>query len=172
MSDIFGPVTVLINFFGLVAGIILIMIGISRIIKSTQEGSKGPLGLGTIMTFLAGGALISSNALIRAFSTSFFQSPITFTYATLQYTDGLDMAAQGHITTVISAILKFVIMVGLISFVRGIIIVRDVAEGKQQASMMAGMTHVIGGALAVNLGPLLNTVQSTLGIGGFGILFG
>lgn len=171
MSDIFGPVTVVLNFFGLVAGTILIMIGISRLIKSTQEGAKGPLGLGTLMTFLTGGALISSNALIRAFSTSFFQSPITFTYAQMQYTDGLNAAELAHAHTVISAIMKFVIMIGLISFVRGIIIVRDVAEGKQQATLMAGMTHIIGGALAVNLGPLLNAVQTSLGIGQFGILF-
>jgi hypothetical protein len=33
------------------------------------------------------------------------------------------------------------------------------------------MTHLIGGAAAVNLGPLINAVQQTLGIGGLGVVF-
>ena len=70
-----------------------------------------------------------------------------------------------------SAILKFLAIVGFVSFVRGIFIVRDVAEGNNQASIMAGMTHIIGGALAVNLGPLLTAVQTTLGITQYGITF-
>ena len=48
---------------------------------------------------------------------------------------------------------------------------RGVAEGSQQASVMSGVTHLIAGALAVNLGPLLNAVQVTLGITGYGIAF-
>ena len=173
MSDIFAPMTVLLNFFGFVAGVILIMIGISRLLKSAQDGAKAPLGLGTIMTFAAGGALISFNAILRAFSTSFFTSPVTFTYARLGYAEasGLTDGELAHVHNVFSAILKFVILVGLISFVRGIFIVRGVAEGDNQASMMAGMTHILGGALAVNLGPLLNAVQATLGITQFGVVF-
>ncbi len=169
MSDIFGPLHVLLNFFGVVAGTILIMIGISRLLKSAQDGARGPGGLGTMMTFLVGGALISFNSLIRAFSTSLFSSPVTFTYAEIQY--GLSGSALASANTVISSILQFMILVGLISFVRGLFIMRDVAEGNGQASMMASVTHLIGGALAVNLGPLLNAVQATLGIAGFGVTF-
>lgn len=173
MSDIFGPMSVLLNFFGFVAGMVLIMIGVSRLLKSAQDGAKAPLGLGTIMTFVAGGALISFNAILRAFSTSFFGSPVTFTYANIQYgaQTGLSGDELAHVHNVFSAILKFVILIGLISFVRGIFIVRGVAEGDNQSSMMAGITHILGGALAVNLGPLLNAVQVTLGISGYGVVF-
>jgi len=171
MSDIFGPMHVLLNFFGFVAGMIFIMIGISRLIKSTQEGAKGPLGFGTLMTFVIGGALISFNAIIRGFSGSLFGSPITFTYARIKYDGGMSADTLAHAHLTISSILQFMILVGLISFVRGLFIIRDVAEGGQQASMMAGMTHLIGGALAVNLGPALNAVQGTLGIADFGIAF-
>jgi hypothetical protein len=61
------------------------------------------------------------------------------------------------------------IIIGIISFIRGWFIIRDVAEGNQQASMMAGATHIIGGALAINLGPILAAVQNTLGITGVGL---
>ncbi len=171
MDTLLGPATILLSWFGYVAGAILIMVAIMRVIKSAQEGPKGPGGIGTIMTFITGGALISFNTLMTAFTTSFFNLPATQTYATLQYTTGMGPGEIAHAHIVISAILKFMIILGLISFIRGIFIIRDVAEGKQQASVMAGVTHMIGGSLAVNLGPLLNTVQETLGITTWGIVF-
>lgn len=170
MSDIIGPLHSLLNFFTFTAGIILIMIGISRLIKTAQDGARGPGGIGTFMTFLAGGALISYNEFIRAFTSSFFGSGAKLTFAKLSYADDVGGAAD-HAHMVISAILKFMIIVGLISFVRGIFIVRNVAEGNGQASLMAGMTHMVGGALAVNLGPLLQVVQASLGITQYGIVF-
>ena len=171
MSDIIGPVHSVLNFFTFVAGMVFIMIGISRLVKSAQDGARGPGGVGTFMTFVAGGALISFNEFISAFTGSFFTNPLNLTFAKLTYVDGMTPAEQGHAHTVISAILKFMIIIGLISFVRGIFIVRNVAEGNGQASLMAGVTHMVGGSLAVNLGPLLQVVQSTLGITNYGIGF-
>lgn len=171
MGDMMGPLHVVLNFFAFCAGMILLMIGVSRLIKSAQDGARGPGGIGTVMTFVAGAALISYNDMIRAFSTTLVGSPVSFTFATMQYTTGMTGAEVAAAHATISAILQFVIVVGLISFVRGIFIIRSVAEGNQQASIMAGVTHIVGGALAVNLGPVLNMVQNTLGIGGFGIAF-
>jgi hypothetical protein len=151
---------------------IFLMIGVSRLIKSAQDGARGPGGMGTIMTFVVGGTLISYNELMRAFSTTLFSNPLTLTYAELQYTKGMAAAETASAHAVITAILKFVILIGLISFVRGLFIIRGVAEGNQQASVMAGVTHIVAGAAAVNLGPLINAVQNTLGITRYGITFG
>lgn len=171
MSDTLGPIHSILNFFAFVAGVIFIMIGISRLIKNAQDGARGPGGLGTIITFVAGGALLSYNEFVRAFTSSFFGDVQTLTFAEMQYTDGMTDAEVQHAHTVLSAVLKFMIIVGLISFVRGIFICRNVAEGNGQASIMAGLTHMVGGALAVNLGPLMNAVQTTLGLTGYGITF-
>lgn len=172
MADIFSPIHVAVNFFSLLAGIMFVMIGISRVMKNAQDGAKGPGGIGTLATFLTGGVLLSMNSILGAVSESIFDSSQVLTYATLSYTDGLGDGEIAHANTVISAIIKFMIIVGIISFVRGWFIMRGVAEGNQQASAMAGTTHIIGGALAVNLGPLLNAIQETLGITGLGISFG
>jgi len=171
MVDLMAPLHVMLNFFAFCAGMIFIMIGISRLIKSAQDGHRGPGGLGTIMTFFTGAALISYNQLVAGVTTSFFSSPATATFAQMQYTDGMsaDELASAH--TVISAILRFVLIIGLFSFVRGIFIIRGAAEGSQQASVMSGLTHIIAGTLCVNVGSLLNVIQATLGIGGFGIAF-
>ncbi len=177
MNDTLGPTHVLLNFFTFVAGLIFVMIGISRLTRSAQEGAKGPGGIGTIATFVIAGFLMSSSTIMRAVSGSIFvnPNPLEFgssqTNAQLKYTTGMDVAEQAAAHNVISAVLKFMIIIGMISFVRGLFIMRDVAEGSGQASTMAGLTHIIGGALAVNLGPLLNAVQATLGITAFGVTF-
>jgi len=173
MTDIYGPMNVIITVFGLIAGIILIMIGISRLIKGAQEGAKAPGGLGTILTFITGGVLLSITANVKAISTSLFGEGEATTFAELAYTEGMSAEEVQHANTVIASILMFLVIVGFISVVRGIFILRNVGEGGQQASMMAAVTHLIGGGLAVNLGPLLTAVQTTLGIEGqFGITFG
>ncbi len=172
MEDLLGPTHVALNFFCFVAGTIFIMIGISRLTKSAQEGPKGPGGLGTVTTFAIGGLLISATTILRAASSTLFGSTITTTFANLSYTGAMSAAETDAAYNIISAILKFMIIIGMISFVRGLFIIRDVAEGNQQASTMAAVTHIVGGALAVNLGPLLNAVQATLGITTFGVAFG
>ncbi len=169
MNDAFIPITVLVNWFCLGAGFILIFIGISRLMKSAQEGARGPGGIGTIMTFITGGALAAFSPMISSLSASLFTDELSLSATgiqtgnegTFQYTAGLDIARA---ETVLDAIILFVALLGIISIARGIFIMRGVAEGSSQASAMAGVTHLIGGALAVNLGPMLNAVQVTLGI--------
>ncbi len=172
MNDLLGPLHAVVNLFAYAAGFVFIMIGASRLVKSSQDGPRGPGGIGTVMTFVTGGALISANEMMRGLTGTFFGNPLTLTYAELQYTTGMDPQELAHAHSVISAILQFMIMIGLISFVRGIFIMRGVAEGDNSASLMAAITHMVGGALAVNLGPLMNAVQSTLGIADYGVSFG
>ena len=174
-ADIFGPMLFTLNFFGYIAGAVLLMIGISRLLKSAQEGPRGPGGIGTIMTFLAAAAMISLSPMIGAFSMSFFSTTtgdVAATQATLAYTTGMSGIEVQHVQAVVSSILQFMIVLGVVAFLRGIYIVREVAEGSSQASLMAGITHMVGGALAVNLGPVMNAVQSTLGLGAYGVNFG
>lgn len=171
MRDIMTPAHVLFSHFAFVAGLVFIMIGITRIMKSAQEGARGPGGLGTIMTFVTAGVLISYNTIIEFFTASISTvgGGVTATKANLSYTTGMTAAEVQHAEVIIAAILQFMIIVGLISFIRGWFIIRDVAEGNQQASLMAGATHVIGGALAINLGPILSAVQQTLNITAVGL---
>lgn len=171
VSDIWEPIHLLFSGFCYLAGIIFILIGISRLLKSAQEGPRGPAGFGTIMTFIVGGTLLSFDAIMGAFTGSMFASDEITTFAELSFNAGLGADELNHIHAVISAVLAFMMIIGWISFIRGWFIIRDVAEGSHQASLMAGLTHVFGGALAVNLGPVLNAVQQTFGITGYGIQF-
>ena len=180
MNDILGPVALIIEWFGIVAGFTLVFIGITRLMKSTQEGAKGPTGMGTILTFLVGGALLAFSPILTAASGSVFANPLTLTNGGaggggyLVYTAGMETAEIARANAVIGAAIKFILVLGMISVMRGIFMLREIGEGSQQASMMGTLTHIIGGAIAVNLGPMLTAVQSTLGIDalGVGLAFG
>lgn len=171
VGDIFVPMQYLLRGFTYLAGIVLIMIGISRLLKSAQEGPRGPGGLGTIMTFITAGALFSFHQMLGGWVGSLFGEAQTLNYANLQYTGGMEDTEVAHVHAVISGVIAFVAILGWISFIRGWFIIRDVAEGSHQASLMAGMTHLFGGALAVNLGGVINAVQDTLDIGAYGVNF-
>lgn len=170
VADIWLPLQTLLSAFAYLAGLVFLVIGIGRLLKTAQDGPRGPAGVGTIMTFVTAGILFSLDNLMGAFSMSMFGDNDIATYAVLADTTG-DTLVDRHITGVISAVLGFMILVGWISFLRGFFILRDVAEGNGQASLMAATTHMFGGALAVNLGPVMNAVQNTLGIGSFGVCF-
>ena len=170
MVDIFKPVGALLGGFGYLAGMVLTVIGISRLLKTAQDGPSGPTGLGTIMTFVLAGVLFTMDELMTAFTGSLFNMNVIETSAVLSVPiDG--GVVDDHVLAVIRSILLFMMLVGWISFIRGFFILRDVAEGKGQASLMAAITHIMGGAIAVNLGPFMNAVQSTLGLTSVGVIF-
>jgi hypothetical protein len=169
-SDLYGPIMSVIFAFAYLAGLILTVVGISRILKTAQDGPRGPSGMGTIMTFVIAGVLFSLNSIMTSFTASMFNGTYVATYAVLGTSTG-DMDVDNHILATISTVLVFMTIMGYISFLRGFFILRGVAEGTGQASLMAAVTHMFGGALAVNLGPLMNAVQSTLGLEDFGVTF-
>lgn len=176
--DIFKPMLKLVSAFSYLAGIILVMIGIGRLLKTSQEGAKGPGGIGTIFTFLVAGILLSIDKVMgAAVGTMFGDSFTGMIGSALGVSNSTEISSFGilslstgsasinsHIEAVISSVVGFMIIVGVVAFVRGIFILRDVAEGNQQASLMAAGTHIIGGALAVNIGGVINAVQSTFGL--------
>lgn len=169
MRDVWTPLQFAFSGFCYLAGILLVMIGISRLLKSEQDGAKGPTGLGTVLTFLVAGALLSFDSMISAASFSMFNGNEGENEGFLRYTAGMTGAEIGHANAVINAITAFVAVLGFISFIRGLFIVRGVAEGSQNASIIAGITHILGGAIAINLGPMLEAVQVTLGITQLGL---
>lgn len=167
MQSVFGPMNTIIVWFGLMAGFIFVFIGISRLLKSQQDGAKGPTGIGTMMTFITGGLLLSFSPFVASVSTSVFGDRVSETEGILVYTAGITDLT--HIHAVIAAVTRFVMIIGIISIMRGVFIVRSISEGSGQASMMAGLTHIIGGGIAVNLGPAINYLSGSLGLTGLGV---
>lgn len=170
MQDIGGPTEKLLTAFCYLSAIGFMMVGISRLTKRMEDGPRGPAGMGTIMTFIASAALFAFGDMMGAFSSSLFGTSEIKTHAIIANNIGMTADDMTKVQTVIEAVMGFVMIVGFIAFIRGWFVLKNFADGNQGATLAQGLTFLFGGALAINLGPLINAFQSTLGI--TGITFG
>lgn len=163
-TDIVPSVLSLLEVFVILAGLSFMMLGVHRLTKGAQEGPNGPLGLGTAFTFLVGSILLATPEMMGLFSNTIFGTDTVKVNAILGFLDGDESGLVERTQQVFSAITAFMVLIGFISFVRGWFILKSYAEGNQQATLMAASSHIIAGVLAVNIGPLINAVQVTLGV--------
>lgn len=177
ISDVSGPLQYITSIFCYLAGIIIIIIAVRRLMDSTDKGIRGPLGMGTFAMLALGGILLSFNTLLGTVSATIFPSLGTtagvisiYQNASLTYAPGVGSAGITSINSVLTSVLAFSFLLGMFSVLRGLFILKDVADGGQ-ASIMAGITHVIGGGMAINLGSLIGAVQNTLGLSSVGLAF-
>ncbi len=167
MSDISGPIQNLLAAFCYIFAIGFLLIGISRLTKRAEDGPRGPAGMGTIMTFITASALFAFGDMMGAFSSSLFGDNEIATRVTLADIAGVTGDDAEKIQTVIQSVMAFVMIVGFIAFIRGWFVLRAFADGNQGATMAQGLTFLFGGALAINLGELVNAIQKTVGVTGF-----
>lgn len=166
-----GPMSGLLNVFTYISAIIFLLVGISRLTKTAQDGPRGPAGLGTIMTFLVSGALFSAGSMMGTFSSSLFGSATVSTFAEISPTIISNGGDRDKIEAVIEALMAFIMIVGFIAFIRGWFVLRAFADGgSQNATLAQALTFLFGGALAINLGALINVLGTTVGVSG--ITFG
>lgn len=175
VTDLWMPVQIAVSVFCYLAGIIIIALALRRMLDNMDKGARSPVGIGTLTMFGVGGALLSFDLIIRAVSVSIFPDGFSTAgaaslklYGALAYAPGVSASGVQSINSVITVVFMFSFLVGIISIVRGLFILKEVSNGGN-ASLMAGFTHVLGGGLAVNLGPVVGAVQNTLGLSDIGI---
>jgi hypothetical protein len=162
-----GPATMLLSLFAYLAAIVLLIVGVVRLTKTAQEGPRGPAGLGTLMTFLASGALFSSGGgMLSTFVSSLFGSPTISTFARIDPSVINNATDAARVASVIEAVMTFIMIVGYIAFIRGWFVLKAFADGNSQVSLAQALTFLFGGALAINLGELVNVLGQTVGVNG------
>ena len=166
MNDITQPMSLLLNLFVYVMGGVFLLMGIHRLTQSMEKGPRGPAGMGTIMTFITAGAFFAMGDTASAFMTSFFGAggDSVLSQATISTDLIPDANDNARVAEVVQAVMLFVMLVGMIGFIRGWIILRAFADGQQGATLAQGLTFLTGGALAMNLGTLVNAIQNTIGV--------
>lgn len=77
------------------------------------------------------------------------------------------------VAAALEGVLLFVKLVGHIAFLRGFLILKGVAEGHQGQTVGRALTHIFGGAAAINIDTtiefLANTFAPGMGLGGIGL---
>ncbi|MDD9899765.1 MAG: hypothetical protein OXT65_02155 [Alphaproteobacteria bacterium] len=164
MLDISAPMDLLFSLFCYIAGGIILVVGILRLTKRMDDGPRGPAGFGTIMCFITSGALFGLGDMAGVFLNSLFGNTNIMTAPVIGLNLGLTAADQNRLNQVIQALMYFVGLVGMLAFIRGWFVLRAFADGgRQDATLAQGLTFLFGGALAINLGGVVNAIQNTLG---------
>jgi len=148
-------------------GTYLFMKGFFKCIKYSDEGSKGQQKFSGIWgTFAVAGMLLALPSSVGDVSSSLtFEHYASGTQAALGYAgnSAVDPAVGAKMVRTYWMIITFVQMIGLISFVRGLSILRSVTDGNTQVTSMAGITHIVAGAIAWNLGDFVQMFGNTVG---------
>lgn len=172
IADIYGPMTTLLAVFCYIAGLILLIVGIKRMMNTAQDAHASPTGIGTIATFLVVGVLFSMGSMMGVVNESLFGDSAVSTYAVVSDSVITNQADKKRIETVIESLMAFVMLVGYIAFIRGWLVLRSFADGGQKGSIAEALTFIVGGALAINLGGLINVLQRSVGLDpGSGLTF-
>jgi len=170
VHDIAGPMYLAIEVFCYIAGILLILFAMQRLVKTAQDGPRGPLGFGTITMFIVAGLLLSFPQFVSALDYSLLGGGQALTK--VKFMSEIESAGDTtQAKNVFSAVLAFMAVIGLLSIVRGLFLLKSFADGNNQATMMSVVTHLVAGSMAVNLGGVINAVQTSLGITSFPVTF-
>jgi len=167
VSNLYEPMTTMLTAFSYIAAIALLVVGITRLTKTAQEGPRGPGGFGTLMTFLAAGVLFAFGDMMGTFASSLFGDATVNTRVSISPDVISDPEDADRISAVVEALMAFITVVGFIAFIRGWFVLKAFADGGNgNATLAQALTFLFGGALAINLGELINVLQNTVGISG------
>jgi hypothetical protein len=145
-----------IPIFAYLAGIAFMLIGLKRLALANGDGPQAPGGLGTAGTLLVAAGLMAFGYVMYALQGSLFGTTILYSNTSLVSESPLTERANQTLW----AVFIFLRIVGYISVLRGLFMLRAAAEGGN-VSMMGVMTHMIAGALLANGGMLVQAIQCT-----------
>lgn len=162
-----GPIIQLVTAIAYVMGIWFIYSSIQGLkeigtAQNAQSQTHGSMG-GLIMKFIMGLLLLYLPSTIDVAvwtlwgHSAFGSGSSVMAYQAPGSTDPYGPMKAGAI-----AIVR---VVGYVSFVRGFVILSNsTGHGAQQGTVAKGVTHVLGGILAINIVETINIISNTLGI--------
>lgn len=125
--------------------------GETRTMMSAQHSAAGPLAM-----VIAGGALLTLPSFIGSALLTFWGNNIS----PLNYSDSI-----GGYAALLPAILMFVRLIGVGSFIRGLVLLSRAGGHQAQPGTLAkAIIHIVGGILCLHVGATLNLLADILGM--------
>ncbi len=168
VKSIYQPTFLLLSLICVAVGLTFILGGLLRAAKTgTDPRAADPK---SIVAHLVFGAILISigtvlpDVLKSIFGTGDISNMSSITLISWSKITGSSVDTKAADNTV-RAVLAFIQIIGGISFVRGWMILKKAVEGGGQATIPQGFTHIIGGAMAINIDIMLRTLDNTFGTG-------
>lgn len=150
----------LLPFFAYVGGLIFMLVGLKRLALADGNGPQAPGGMGTIGTFIVAACLMAFGYIMYSLQGSIFGSTDLASNPIFIAGAKTDSALQERFNQAMWGVFIFLRVVGYISVLRGLFMLRAAGEGGN-VSMMAVGTHLIAGALLANGTAFVLAAQAT-----------
>lgn len=162
VSNIRDPFIALVSIISITMGVFFVVRGL---VKASHYGTDPRAhSVTSILTNLIVGAiLVSGGQILDMITASVFGFGGVLTFNSLSWTAIDQLGNTQHFKTAVEAALRFFQLIGLISFVRGFYIIKNAIEGQGQATIPQGLTHVVGGVLAINIFMFMRVMDYTFG---------
>ena len=162
ISDIRTPILSLISMISAVTGLYMIVHGLFKASKYGFDPKTHAMHF-ILINMVFGALLIAIGGNLYTITSSVFGPTMVLPGSVIQWASlG---AVSPEFANAVQAALQFVQIIGTIAFVRGWIILKKVAEtgGGGQATLAQGLTHILGGTLAINIFLFLTIMDTTFG---------
>jgi hypothetical protein len=165
VMNIKDPMVVLLSVISIVIGVYLIIRGLIKAAKFGYDPKTHSI-TNFLASLIVGTILVVVGQSLDVMLSSIFgvggiadSSVVTYAIASNfgPNTQQFQMAVYAALT--------FFQLIGMIAFIRGFLILKSAVEGSGQATIAQGLTHIIGGVLAINIYYFLVVMDTTFGTG-------
>lgn len=164
VTNIKTPMLMMLSVTAMAMGLYLIIRGL---MKATKHGTdpKTHSMTNIYTSLIIGAALLATGSNVNVFMNSIFGTTgMTDANTVTQWAAIQNLGSNmTQFQNAIMAVLTFFQLVGFISFIRGWTILRQAVEGQGQHTISQGLTHIIGGVIAINIYGFLPIMNSTFG---------
>lgn len=155
---------ILVEWMAWLTGAVAVVIGVNAASRRAEQGPGQGGWAGPIAWMITGFALLSIPELVDRLTATFI--PDQWTHATsliFSTAPNLMAAFDGAAASeTIVGILRIIQFIGFLAIFRGILLLNAAAQPAQRATIGAGITHLAGGALAVNISPVLGILDNLI----------
>lgn len=175
LRHLLGPLITLLLIISYAAGIFMIIRALSLLRNFGSSQARPGEMVGPLVYILVGAVLIYLPSTTDVMSRTIFGTNMT----TVVTGGNINLAAQGRASNVIlnyspttiedqwadivDTVVLYMQFIGFLAFVRGWFIISHAGQpGAQPGNIPKGLTHIIGGIIAVNFMPMINALSNTV----------
>jgi hypothetical protein len=162
VKDIWQPLMEnALPFFCYIAGLAFLINGLRKMADAGASGGQGPgfMSMQSVGQFGVAAAFLSGGFVMTVLQQTLFGGN---ELKIVQFTNVGGTAFGDRANDALWAVFTFLRIVGYIAVIRGLLMLKGVSDGAQNASLSAAMTHMIAGAALANSGGFIDLVQNTL----------
>ncbi len=178
VSNVIVPLTAMVLMISYAAGIFMVINALTQMKKfgnmqSATQTQPGEIG-GPLLKLIVGAVLIYLPNSTDAFTNSLLGTTASiFGYGSINYQNvGTGASILGYVggstlgqqwQALGNTLVLYIQFIGLLSFIKGWFIMSHAAgHGAQPGSLAKGLTHIIGGIIAINFVGIVSIISNTI----------